>query len=237
MSILINADIHGRQFWKNNLEENFDKVDKVIFLGDYLDPYQYEGITRKEAINNFQEIIDFKNEHKDKVILLLGNHDCPYLDKRNFTSRCRYDSSNAWHIEEMFRSHRSFFKLAHEETINDKKYLFSHAGLLKQWYDKHDELIGELTVENLNKLSDNPNGIRALDEASLTRGGWNQFGSIVWNDVRDINDGFLNNDMPWDFQIIGHTQLEKHPIITKEYACLDCRKPFILNDDGGFQEV
>ena len=34
--------------------------EKIIFLGDYLDPYEYEGITRKEAINNFEEIIAYK---------------------------------------------------------------------------------------------------------------------------------------------------------------------------------
>ena len=119
--ILCIGDIHGRTFWKKAVEDNIDKVDKIIFIGDYLDPYPFEGITRKNAIRNFQEIIDFKSENKDKVILLLGNHDCPYIDKRNFDSRSRYDSSNAYHIEEMFRSHRSLFQMAYEELINDKK--------------------------------------------------------------------------------------------------------------------
>ena len=74
--ILIIPDIHGRNFWKNAVEKHFEDTSKTIFLGDYLDPYPWEGITRKEAIANFQEIIDFKKENKDKVgrIYFLGFH-------------------------------------------------------------------------------------------------------------------------------------------------------------------
>lgn len=244
--ILIIPDIHGRPFWKKAVEENMDKVDKIIFLGDYLDPYPWEGITRKEAIANFDEIIKFKADNKNKVILLLGNHDFPYIDKKIFYTRSRYDSSNSYHIEEMFRSHRSLFQLAYDEKVGDKLYLFTHAGLVPQWYQKHEALIGELTVDNLNHLYDIPSGIKSLCEASYYRGGWDQFGSIVWCDVMEIaeetqlskeaENRSINDKLPWDYQIFGHSQQEKEPIITSEFACLDCRKAFILTDEGGFQE-
>jgi predicted phosphodiesterase len=233
--ILIIPDIHGRNFWKKAVEENMDKVDRIIFLGDYLDPYPWESITRKEAISNFQEIIDFKSENRDKVVLFVGNHDLAYIDKKNYIVRSRYDSSNARHIEEMFRSHRSFFQLAHEELIGDKRYLFTHAGLQIGWYKKHEKLIGELTVNGINHLLGIPSGIKALCEASWTRGGWDQFGSIVWNDVTDCGS-HVNDELPWDRQVFGHSQQEEHPIITDTHVCLDCRKAFILNDDGGFVE-
>jgi predicted MPP superfamily phosphohydrolase len=245
--ILIIPDIHARPFWKKAVEQNFDKVDKIIFLGDYLDGYPWEGFTRKDAITNFQEIIDFKKEHKDKVILLLGNHCLPYVDKKNFYTRSRYDSSNAYHIEGMFRSHRSLFQLAHEEYINGKRYLFTHAGLIPKWYEKHKDLIGELTVPNLNRLLGNPKGMQALCEVTRYRGGYDRYGSIVWLDVHDMTDAIqlslevegktVNDDLPWEYQVFGHSQQKEHPIITKEFACLDCRKAFILTDEGGFQEV
>lgn len=233
--LLLIGDIHGRSFWKKAVEEYKDKVDRIIFFGDYLDPYPWEGITRKEAISNFQEIIDFKSENRDKVVLFVGNHDLAYIDKKNYIVRSRYDSSNARHIEEMFRSHRSFFQLAHEELIGDKRYLFTHAGLQRKWYDKHEKLIGELTINGLNHLLNIPEGIRALCEASWARGGWDQFGSIVWNDVTDCGS-HINDELPWDRQVFGHSQQEEHPIITDTHVCLDCRKAFILNDDGGFVE-
>lgn len=233
--ILIIPDVHGRNFWKKAVEEYKDKVDRIIFLGDYLDPYPWEGITRKEAISNFQKIIDFKSENRDKVVLFVGNHDLAYIDKKNYIVRSRYDSSNAHHIEEMFRSHRSFFQLAHEELIRDKRYLFTHAGLQIGWYKKHEKLIGELTVNGMNHLLNIPEGIRALCESSWSRGGWDQFGSIVWNDVTDCGS-HVNDELPWDRQVFGHSQQEKHPIITDTHVCLDCRKAFILNDEGGFIE-
>ena len=71
---LIIPDIHGRTFWKDAVSQYEDKVEKIIFLGDYLDPYLDEGITRKDAIRNFEEIIDYKINNSDKVVLLLGNH-------------------------------------------------------------------------------------------------------------------------------------------------------------------
>ena len=223
-----------------------DKVDKIIFLGDYLDPYPWENITRKEAISNFDDIIKFKIDNKDKVILLLGNHDFPYIDKKIFYTRSRYDSSNAYHIEEMFRSHRSLFQLAYDEKVGDKLYLFTHAGLTPQWYERHEGLIGKLTVPNLNHLYAIPGGIKSLCEVSHYRGGWDQFGSIVWCDViemaeltqhtKDVEGVSINDKLPWDYQVFGHSQQEEHPIITKEFACLDCRKAFLLTDEGGFQE-
>lgn len=235
--ILIIPDVHGRTFWKDAVEKHKDEVDKIVFLGDMVDPYPWEGITRKESITNLQEIIDFKRENKNKVILLLGNHDFPYLDNRNFYTRSRYDSSNARHIEEMFRSHRSLFQLAYEHTMGDKKYLFTHAGLIYEWYLRHKDLIGELTVNNLNSLQNTPNGIKALCEISRIRGGWDKYGSIVWADIDELRPEGMNENLPWDYQIVGHSQQKEHPVITKEWACLDCRRAFILTEDGGFQEV
>ena len=42
MKVLVLPDIHGRKFWRKTLADNIGQVDKVIFLGDYLDPYQKE---------------------------------------------------------------------------------------------------------------------------------------------------------------------------------------------------
>lgn len=71
--ILVCGDIHGRKFWKKPCE-NIDNYDKVVFLGDYLDPYNFEFISVEEAIENFKEIIELKRNNMDKVVLLLGNH-------------------------------------------------------------------------------------------------------------------------------------------------------------------
>ena len=45
--ILIIPDVHGRTFWRAALETG--NYEKVIFLGDYVDPYVYEGIDPLQA--------------------------------------------------------------------------------------------------------------------------------------------------------------------------------------------
>ena len=238
MKLLVIPDIHCRTFWKEAVEKYKDEVDRIIFLGDYLDPYPWEcatdGITRKSGIKNFEEIIEFKSQNKDKVILLLGNHDLAYWNKR-FNPKIRFDSSHAYHITQDFLSHKSLFQLAHEETINDKRYLFTHAGVMMPWYEHYKDLIGELTADNLNKLKDFGGGIEALSQLSRFRGGWEWIGSIVWSDIDERK--IANGDFDGIYQVFGHSQQEKHPVITPTWACLDCRKAFILDDSGGFTEV
>ena len=238
---LIIPDIHGRQFWKDAVSQYEDKVEKIIFLGDYLDPYDYEGITRKDAIRNFEEIIDYKINNKNKVVLLLGNHDLHYWTKE-FHTRSRYDSSNAYHIIGDFKAHRSLFELAHEET-------FSHAGLMNSWVERNKKVIDEITPDSLTRLLYSADGIRSLTDVSSYRSWFGEdSGSIVWSDVRekiDLDGSLEFNIIPnadsivegYDYQIFGHTQQNKDPMITDKWACLDCRKAFILDENGVLTQV
>ena len=40
--ILVVPDVHGRLFWKEPVKKYINTVDRVVFLGDYLDPYEGE---------------------------------------------------------------------------------------------------------------------------------------------------------------------------------------------------
>lgn len=232
MNILVIPDVHGRTFWKDAVEKHTNDCDKIVFLGDYLDSYPWEFITRKMTIENFKEIIKYKKDNPDKVVLLLGNHDLAYYD-RNFPYRVRYDSSNAYKIKQNFGRNRSLFQLAYEVNL-DKHYLFTHAGVLRSWYERHKELIGDLTVDNLNRLKTFPGGIRALCDVSRERGGFGRIGSMVWSDIDEKSELEDFDDI---YQIFGHSQQDSQPVITDTWACLDCRRAFVLNEEGGFQEA
>ena len=78
MNIIIVPDTHGRDFWRQAINSD---ADKIIFLGDYLDHYPDES-TYYHDIANFLEILDFKKRFPDKVILLIGNH--KKLNFKNF---------------------------------------------------------------------------------------------------------------------------------------------------------
>ena len=70
--ILIIPDVHGRRFWRDAIES--DDYDKVIFLGDYVDPYPNEGIGSFTAQEGLERIILYHDEHPDKVVLPTHNN-------------------------------------------------------------------------------------------------------------------------------------------------------------------
>lgn len=245
--LLVIPDVHGRTFWKEATEKHGQECDKIIFLGDYVDLYKNEGITKKEAIKTLEEVIEYKLNNKDKTILLLGNH-CLHYFIKGFTRSSRYDSSNAYKIAGLYNENKDLFQLSHEEIIGGKKYLFTHAGLMNSWVERNKEIIGEPTVDNLNKLLDSTRGIAALSELSTYRS-WigEKSGSIVWSDLREkidvnITDMTItpNEDSiveMYDYQIFGHTQLTEEPIITDKWACIDCRCAFLLDTDGTLTKI
>lgn len=211
---LIVPDVHGRIFWQE-AKRLISEVDRVIFLGDYLDPYPHEYITREQAIEQFKEIIQFKKDNSDKVILLLGNHDCAYC--YNFGSASRYDYENEEEIKGIFKDNMSLFRLWY---LGEDDCLFSHAGITNYWL----KINLKCSIEEFISKPDNEL-IPYLWEISPYRGGYNDKGSIIWSDVResDREETF--------YQIFGHTQLESRPFITGKYACLDVRRCFLLDTE------
>lgn len=201
--LLILADIHGRKFWKNPCHD-IEKYDKVIFLGDYLDSYDFENISVQECIENFKEIIEFKKANSDKVVLLLGNHDYPYYSDEYFgLSRYHCRHSNRYHddISKLFKDNKDCFQLAYAEG----DILFTHAGVDGDWLresvgcSKTD--INEI-CHAINMLKDDVDGQKKLHQVTYSRGGYDQFGSCVWADVNDIKNG---SRIPGIKQVFGHT--------------------------------
>ena len=68
MKVLCIGDVHGRNYWKNWVEEHKD-ADLVIFLGDYVDSFDISNV---EILHNLKEIIKFERDN-DNVVLLLGS--------------------------------------------------------------------------------------------------------------------------------------------------------------------
>lgn len=204
MKILVNPDIHGRKFWKKTAE-SIDKCDKIIFLGDYLDPYGFENISVEDAIANFEEIIDFADKNREKVVLLLGNHDMPYYSKEYYELEryhCRH--SNFFHndISKLFEDNKELFKIAHIED----DILFTHAGIMPDW---RTSILGEdLTLEEIcqkaNDLLNDKGGISSLFSISHRRGGWDSCGSCIWADVDEIASTPAE-ELGNFKQIFGHT--------------------------------
>ena len=125
--ILIIGDVHGRQFWKDACLNHKDEFNKIVFLGDYMAPYRHEGIDNEQAITIFKEVLDFKKENPEKVVLLFGNHDGSYL--KDDICQCRTDQKNWDLLNGIYMDNLDLFGLAWETEINGKRYFFSHAGV------------------------------------------------------------------------------------------------------------
>lgn len=243
--MIIIPDVHGRSFWKKAVEGH--EEDRIIFLGDYLDPYPWEFMTnysdhmdsiRRDTFENFKEIIEFKKSHPDNVTLLIGNHDAEYMYSTE-VCRCRCDYHNYDEIQSLFRDNSKLFELVKCEKVNDKYFTFSHAGLTDWWtscYSESDEP-SEILNEIINDFEVSKNtytGTKTealLSAVGFSRGGWCETGSIVWSDVRE----WKSSD--FGYQIFGHTQLEADPIVTNLWACLDVRRAFILTNEGIITEL
>lgn len=231
---LIIPDVHGRTFWKSALDTG--RYEKVIFLGDYVDPYSFEGIDNLSAISNFKDILSLKMIYRDQVILLLGNHDLSYLSDhyRDLAAGDRHDYKFEDELQQLFRGWRGFFKLAHEEYIGGKRYLFSHAGVTMPWLKQNSKIIGEPDAEHLNQLLDTKEGIDTLAQVGRARGGGYISGSIVWADMEELAK---SNPLPNTYQIVGHSLQFDGPIIAEYFACLDCRAAFSIDGKGKMNSV
>ena len=235
-SILIIPDVHGRKFWKWAVEK-YPEVE-TIFLGDYHDPYPYEGITNVESLRNFKEIIEYVKCHPN-CKLLVGNHDLHYLID---IEGCRKDFGNEAIVRKLLFDNLDLFDIAELRVIKGKKYLFSHAPILMEWIREVGETENvELLVNRLNRsfhdIENNEEDMqKLLDRVSRYRGGWNTWGSPIWSDLYEIyeNGGTLIETA--DYSIFGHSQL-KRPLITKECACLDTHDAYLLNPNGEIKPI
>lgn len=133
--VIIIPDVHGRTFWKdaiNQFTQDLYPNLQIVFLGDYLDPYEsYDGISKEEAFINFEEILDYANRDS-RVTLLIGNHDWHYFVHLD---ECRIDKARERNIEHMFKDNILKFRLHKIIELDGCKYLFSHAGITQKWLD------------------------------------------------------------------------------------------------------
>lgn len=203
-NILIVPDVHGRNFYKSILENT---TDKIIFLGDYGDPYSYEGHDDDDTIEAMYDIFSFAQDNPDRVVLLIGNHDIYYY--KGITGNARYNWMLAGQLEQIYQEFKDLFKVAYwdEET----QTMFTHAGINKKWWDSL-ELPIDWTPKQIQNYLNNlllmgDTDYNSLLEISRARGGWNWNGSCIWADISEHLKLKKDETMPFN-QIFGHSQLK-----------------------------
>jgi hypothetical protein len=215
--VLIIPDLHGRSFWKEPCES---WEDNIIFLGDYHDPYGHSigEPDAEESLVNLKELVEFvTNREPFKTKCLLGNHDCSYYTGR---FKCRYDYRHSEEVLELIKklNPQISYELVYDVSGVYNKYLFTHAGITKNWLDYHQ--LKDVMTLTMNDLD-------ILEEVPFSRGGESYYGSPIWNSLEDFQD---EEHLPEYYQIFGHTWGGRtEPVITDTYAMLDCGKAFVLD--------
>ena len=246
---LIIPDIHCRDFWREPVKKVLSESNcKIVFLGDYTDPYWDDffnddckplfnhiknGLELSQyAVTTLNDIIELKKQYPDRIILLVGNHDCSYLIGKHICDCRRARGESLKELYKLFNDNRDLFQLAYEDYINGKHFIFSHAGIgTKYSFDCFFEEVNEDNVVDLfNKAfkDDNYGIMETLGNISLYRGGWTDYGSLVWADAREWVE--FNNEA-YGFSVVGHTQLSTHKIIDN-FAFLDSKQCFLINEMG-----
>ena len=222
--ILVVPDVHGRDFWKAVLDSELP----IVFLGDYIDPYGWEGISTHQALDNFKEIIVFAKQNPDRVTLLLGNHDLHYMGLSD--DRCRFDRRNSEEIRNLFSDNKELFQF----SFKWDNVLFTHAGVVNGWL-KQNQLPDD--VDKVHEFLNRDWEISKTyhydtrGDIGFSRGGWCPNGSPCWADVSEhLEDNTFSNSI----QIFGHTQLENACTMVhfNNWYCCDSRCVFIWDGEN-----
>ena len=126
--IIVIGDIHGRDDWNKIVDDNPD-ADLFVFLGDYVSTH--DGISQEQQLNNLFDILQFKEDNPDKVILLRGNHDIQHLgyywaECSGYFSKVGREMSKPELRERYLRDTQWVYIY--------KDIVFSHAGITERWF-------------------------------------------------------------------------------------------------------
>lgn len=188
------GDIHGLTFWKEVVEKHPNH--KVVFLGDYLDPY--EEMSHKFLLDNLQEIIQLKKKRPENIVLLLGNHDMHYITTE--IEQCfRYDYDLSKRAAKIFSINRKLFQFAYQED----NCIFTHAGIVHKWFiEDFKGAIGGNIADQLNNFQ--PEQEAALYACGKKRGGFDETGGIFWADIEELYEPLQGYT-----QVVGHNRVKE----------------------------
>lgn len=223
---LLIFDPHQDVAWMQEiLRRESGRVSHVLLGGDFFDTHRSAGIATVEETCRF--LARLSEEWGDRLTVLLGNHDLPYLEARSSLLRgidpwrlhhaCPgYTSEAAKMIADILPA--NFWEAARLfQVVNG--YLVSHAGLCSRFW--RDDLpvdealisLAETCAIALERIAEVRLPILGCGRA---RGGSQLVGGIVWLDFNfEFSDAI---PLP---QLFGHTPARKGARREGRSWCLD----------------
>ena len=161
----------------------------------------------------------------DKVVLLLGNHDIQYIVPNRICSGHRPEIG--FDLKEIFEQNKDLFKMAHQEIIDGKKWLWTHGGVSIGWYRqasaflvkpenaKLHEINAKFAAGEVDEMINHLWNLNAdvLYQVDAESGGWCRWAGPLWLRTRIMKEFTL----PGYNQVVGHTHKKQFTTIeTKE---------------------
>lgn len=228
MRIIGIGDIHGRNAWKEIVIKEKD-ADKIVFHGDFFDSRQ--GHSGMRQLTNYNDIVKFKEDNPDQVILLFGNHDFHYLSAMG-ESYSDFQLAYAVDFEKAIIADLNKRNLQMAYMADD--VLFTHAGITKTWLKNNLELevLDNNTVDIINDyLYYRPSVFKFKRGPNVSLTGDDITQPPIW--VRPYS---LSKDKFDIWYSIGHTQqedisiVEEHKIVLTD--CLTRNTSYVIFEDG-----
>lgn len=247
---MVIPDVHGRLFWKEPVKKYLDIVDRVVFLGDYLDPYEGEDGLADDIFENMKEIIALKQSNMEKVVLLKGNHDQHYISElfEIMAGGTRMDMQNWNKYHQTFTDYKDLFQIAHYEQVGKVPYVFSHAGLTLYWLKKVNENVWKLfdskisvtdpeIIERINLLDDEGKGQEMLAVIGSYRSDFGEkTGGVLWADIEEhaIPNAPKIYGLNKVFQVFGHSMLIEgcDKIEYDNFCMIDSQQCFMIDSEN-----
>ena len=204
MKTVVIGDINGRSVWILIVE--IEKPDKVIFIGDYFDSFDIKGV---DQLNNFQDIIAFKQSGQCEVIMLIGNHDHHYFPEIKDTGTSGYQHLFAPSIQYIVGENRNHLQMAYQMD----EFLFTHAGVSSVFMDsvfgnngwKTENLAIDLNEMFKYKPKTFEFGM-ASKSGYLDSYGDNEEQSPIWIRPRSLMRANKDTLRKQVIQVVGHTE-------------------------------
>lgn len=210
MKIIAVGDTHGRDTWKKILEKE-KSFDKWVFIGDYFDTHY--DISVDQQIQNFKEILEFKKNNMDQVVLLLGNHDFHYLNE----AQEKYSGFQAFKYVDINEILQPAVKSGLVQMcFTHGKYIFTHAGVTKTWALVNKIRTNHLEEDINNKLHEDAAAFRFTMGYNYSQTGNDVTQSPIWVRIPSL----FEDHLPDVKYVIGHTTQETL-VITEGIIAID----------------
>ena len=191
---IVIGDIHGRDLWRDIVIRH--PHARFVFLGDYTDPIPSDKISVEEVWDNLMRLLSFKQLNRDRVTLLIGNHDAQYLFSHIWAT-----NSYMWEIQTKLKDFYACRNQFLDIALEDSGLLFTHAGVSKSWMAGANLQTRTPLLPTLKRMIDirDNDKIAQLNAVGFARRGTLEWGGPLWADkseLWELPSGYL--------QIVGH---------------------------------